>query len=388
MRSTPDSPPDDNAPAEAARDAWAVQIARVSGIPLRLHFTFLLIVIWFAFVGVSTGSGGTVVLALLGLFTCIALHELGHSLVAQRLGYRVRDITLYPIGGVAAIEGSPPPAHELAIALAGPLVNVVIAGGLFAYLSATGHVPSLAGGGPSRTVALLQTSPLAFLYAANITLVLFNMIPAFPMDGGRVLRALLGLVIGKPRATRIAAGIGQLLAIVMGMYGTGILGGAQNIGLVIIALFVFFGAGQEREMEQAPVPMDDTPVRAAMVSDFQTLIVGDTLERASEVLLATSQHDFPVMVGADVAGVLSRDQLLRGLAQHGPTAYVAGEMTRDPLMASADDPLEPLLMRPDGIQHAPVLVRDAGGTLVGMVTRENVIEYLTLRRLRQMNDGA
>jgi Zn-dependent protease len=365
------------------QDAWAIRIANVSGIPIRLHFTFLLLVIWFALSNIGI-SRSWMVLSLLGLFFCIVLHELGHSLVAQHFGYRVRDITLYPIGGVAAIEGSPRPLHELYIALAGPAVNVAIAILLYAGLTLAKAWPPLP---PDRdqAVAALLGHPLTFLYYSNIFVFLFNMIPAFPMDGGRVLRAMLGLSIGKARATRIAASVGQILAVLMAVYGLGFFNSSLNLGLVIIALFVFFGAGQERDVEQARVVVDDAPVSAAMVRDFQTLAVGDTLERAASMLLATSQQDFPVVVGegGDVAGVLSRGQLLRGLAEHGPSAYVAGTMTRDVLFALPGDSLEEFMLRPDGVQRAPVLVRDESGALLGMLTMDNLMEFLTLQQIRR-----
>ena len=330
------------------------------------------------------GSRSQIVISVLGLFFCIVLHELGHSLVAQRFGYPVRDITLYPIGGVAAIEGSPRPRHELLIALAGPAVNVVIAGLLIAILAPQHKLPhwSWPPWASQQNVQLLETSPIAFLLIANISVVLFNMIPAFPMDGGRVLRAVLGLLIGKSRATRIAAAIGQFLAILMGLYGAGIIGGRPNYGLVIISLFVYFGAGQERRLETTNIILDDIPVSDAMVTEFETLQVGDTLQHAADHLIATNQQDFPVLVGeSEVVGVLSRAQLLRGLAQHGPTAYVAGEMTRDPLIARDDAAVEEYMLRDDGVQSAPVLVKNAEGKLVGMLTQENLLEFLTVRQL-------
>lgn len=382
---TPETPGRNETPAQ---DIWAIRIARVSGIPIRLHFTFLLMVIWLSLTNIIPGRA-SMVLTLLGLFLCIVLHELGHSLTAQHYGYQVRDITLYPIGGVAAIEGSPRPRHELFIALAGPAVNVVIALLLYAYIRIAHVWPADIETRQQAETALLS-SPVTFLFVSNIFVFLFNMIPAFPMDGGRVLRAILGLSLGKFRATQIAASVGQFLAVAMALYGMGIFGNPPSYGLIIIALFVFFGAGQERQIEQTHVSVAGVPVSDAMVRDFQTLAVGDTLERASSVLLATSQQDFPVTVGGpdgDVAGVLSRGQLLRGLAEHGPTAYVAGEMTRDVLYARPEDLLEEFMLRIDGVQRAPVLVRDASDHLVGMLTMDNLMEYLTVQQIRREREA-
>lgn len=368
----------------AARDAWSLRVATVSGIPIRLHFTFLLIITWFAFSGVGRGGAG-MVFFLLGIFLCVALHELGHSLVAQRYGYKVRDIVLYPIGGVASIEDSPRPRHELWIALAGPAVNVVIAILLFAYLSATGGFTAVQAiatssedpGARAEAMASLLRSNLPFsLLIANVFLVVFNMMPAFPMDGGRVLRAVLALRMGRTQATRIAASIGQALAI-----GFGILGFLNgNFFWMLIALFVFFGAGQEAQAEQSRAAVEGAPVGAAMVREFQTLGVGDSLRRAAEVLLATTQQDFPVVHGDEVVGVLSRGQLLRGLAEAGESAYVSEAMTRDVVFAKPSDPLEELMTRADGVQRAPILVMEED-RLVGMLTVDNLMEFLTLRQI-------
>ena len=390
MNKNPNSTPPETVDPTPQDSAWSLRIATISGIPIRLHFTFLLIIIWISLSGIGKSGGAGLVLAMLGLFLCVALHELGHSLVAQRYGYIVRDITLYPIGGVASIEGSPRPRHELYIALAGPAVNVVIAIAIAIGLSATGQMPPL-GRVLARDVTMFN-NPWTLLLTANVMLVLFNMIPAFPMDGGRVLRAVLGLSLGKARATQIAATLGQIIAMGMGILAvTGFRYGpfyspSGNIGLIVIALFVYFGAGQERRVEQTREVVEDAPVRAAMLQDFQTLLVGDTLRRAAEVLIATSQQDFPVMVGDDVAGVLSRGQLLRGLAQEGEGAFVAGVMTRDVLFAHPDDPLEPILMQPNGVQRAPILVRDENERLIGMLTMDNLMEFLTLRQITRARE--
>jgi Zn-dependent protease/CBS domain-containing protein len=368
-----------------AESAWSLRVATVSGIPIRLHFTFLLLIIWLAVSGIGNGGAG-MVLVVLGLFFCIALHELGHSLVAQRYGYGVRDITLYPIGGVAAIEGSPTPRHELFIALAGPMVNVAIAAVLGTILLVLGRIPDAQTA--EAMMRLVESDPLLFLLSANITLVVFNMIPAFPMDGGRVLRALLGMKLGKGRATQIAARVGQFMAVLMGLYGLGVFNGRQHLGLMLIALFVFFGANQEVQVETTRDIVEDAPVKAAMIREFQTLQTGDTLRRAAETLLETTQQDFPVLFGDEVMGVLTRAQLLQGLAREGDGAYVSEVMLRDVLIATEDEPLEDYMLSPDGVQRAPVLVNDAAGRLVGMLTVDNLMEYLTLRQIARNREEA
>ena len=204
------------------------------------------------------------------------------------------------------------------------------------------------------------------------------------MDGGRVLRAVLGLSIGKPRATLIAATVGQILAVAMGLYGAGVIGGGRaNYGLCLIALFVYFGAGQERKIDLTEEILDEALLSAAMTRDFHILAETDTLQHAADELLTTHQQDFPIRAAdGAIVGVLARRQLLRGLAAHGPTAPVADEMARDPLFARPDEPLEPYLDRADtlALAHTPILVRDAAGALVGIVTPEALMGYLTARR--------
>ena len=237
---------------ESAPDPWAFRIATISGIPLRIHITFLLLVIYLAVQSIGRGGGGALTfLSLFGLFASVTLHELGHSRVAQKFRYPVHDITLYPIGGVASIEGSPRPRHELYIAVAGPIVSallalffagiVVLQGGL-QILTAVVEYPAFAS-------HYLANSPLLGLCYANTMLVLFNLLPAFPMDGGRVLRALLGLKMGKRKATLIAGRIGQGIALLMALAGLGVIGTRPSYGLVFIDVFVFFGAAQEMALE-------------------------------------------------------------------------------------------------------------------------------------------
>ena len=240
-------------------------------------------------------------------------------------------------------------------------------------------------------VVLSGSGYLTMLLASNVMLVLFNMLPAFPMDGGRVLRAVLAIKIGRTKATRIAAGIGQFIAVVLGLIGLNVFGTGQNFPLVIIAVFVYFGAGQERTAEESRDVMGDAPVGEAMMRDFATLAHGDTLKHAADALLAGSQQDFPVVAGGEVVGILSRTQLLRGLARDGDSAYVATFMDREITFATPDAPLEDYLLSSHALRRAPVLVREnESSELLGMVTLENAMEFLTLRqiaRLREENDG-
>ena len=366
-------PDNRDASEDAPPDPWSIQFAKVAGISLRAHFSLLLMLIYF---GVTRRG---MIFFIVGLLFCILLHELGHALTARKFGYPMRQITLYPIGGVAAIEANPRPRHEFWIAVAGPAVNVVIVAILAVAFQLRGTTLF------ERLMAVRLTSDeflsggdtMALLAFANLSLVLFNLIPAFPMDGGRVLRSLLAMRIGERKATAIAARIGQGLAVVGGIWGlfTG------HFTLVLIALFVFFGAGQELQGDVTRGALEGAKVSEAMVVDFTPLAPGATLDEAAKLLLATSQTDFPVMLGGEILGVLSRDALLRGLAQRGRETYVSEVMVREIIQVSADDALEPFLLRGDGLRRAPLAVMAPDGNLAGLVTQDNVMEFIVLRRI-------
>jgi Zn-dependent protease len=367
-KAPPPPPPQEN--------VWAFRIATVAGIPIRVHFTFLLFLFW---VGVGwRGGGGTLgVLRVLAVFACVVLHELGHGLVARRYGIPVGDITLYPIGGIARIEKRLLPVQELAITIAGPAVNIVIAAVLGVVLLATGGmlpaaVTTVGGGGWRGFVQVVMFT--------NILLALFNLIPAFPMDGGRVLRAILALNMAPERATAFAANIGQFIAILIG--AAAFLTQPPNWLFLFIALFVYIGAGQEAVVTRQSALVEGVPVSQAMITDMRTLTVGNTLKEAADVLLDTSQHDFPILHGEEVQGVLTRNGLLRALAQEGPGGYVAGAMNRHFLAAGPEDDLAellPLLQNEPG----PLLVLEPGPTrrLLGMVTGDNVAEFFAVRQI-------
>lgn len=367
---SPGNPP----PARPQENAWALRIATVSGIPIRLHFTFLLFLVWVGLAGRNGGSGLSVGYVL-AIFTCVVLHELGHSLVALRYGIPVSSITLYPIGGVAMIEKRPTAKQELWIAIAGPAVNIVIALVLFLVIG----LPEL-----TRVGALLTSGGgglnafLARLLLFNIWMVAFNMIPAFPMDGGRVLRAILALYTAPERATAVAASVGQFIAIVLGIYAIY----QTNYMLMFIAFFVFLGAGQEAFAYKQASLIEGVSVSEAMITDVRTLTGGNTLKEAADVLLDTSQHDFPVLLGDEVQGVLTRNGLLRALSQEGPGAYVAGAMNREFLSAGPDDDLGELLPHL-GSGGGPLVVLEPGPDrrLLGIVTGENVNEFFAVRQI-------
>lgn len=367
------SQPERSRPAPGS--PWSFRIFTVSGIPVRLHFTFLLFLVWIVLLGRAQGAPLMAVFLLL-LFGCVLLHELGHALTAKRLGIGTRDIVLYPIGGVAMLTERAKPRQELLITLAGPAVNVVIALVLGIVIFATTREL------PSLSFRLQNQSMMEALFAANVALALFNMIPAFPMDGGRVLRSLLAMRMTEHRATQIAAGVGQFLAIVFGLVAifTG------NLMLMLVAFFVFLGASQEVSASTGLNLLAGKRVREAMMTKFQIVESGWTLDSAAKLLLEGSQQDFPVVIGDSVLGVLTRSDIAMGLSREGPQAYVAGAMRREFKQADPEDLLEAVLSKFSG-DPSPILVMQ-GERLVGMVTSENLSEFIMLEQARRVRGGA
>jgi Zn-dependent protease len=296
------------------------------------------------------------------------LHEYGHALTARRYGIKTRDITLYPIGGVARLERMPDkPIEELWVALMGPAVNVVIAAILFAYLFISRGLV------PVTDLTVASGSFVARVMAVNITLVLFNLIPAFPMDGGRVLRALLAMRMDYVRATQIAANIGQGLAFLFGLAGL-----FGNPFLLFIAFFVWIGASQEASMVQMRNSISGIPITQAMQTKFETLSPSDRLDRVVNLILAGSQQDFPVVQDGQFIGVLTRDDFIKALSQQGQNTPVAEVIQRNIPSVDSHEMVETALMRlqESGAKTLPVM---HGGRFVGLVTSENITEFLMIR---------
>src|SRR5881396_1042044 len=286
---------------------WSIKIARIAGIEVRIHITFLLFLAWIGFTYYKVGGPAAAtegVLFILALFGCVLLHEFGHALAARAFGIHTPDITLLPIGGVARLQRMPDqPWQELVVAIAGPLVNVVIAVVLIFVLGRHAQFEHL------EYLQRPGVEMLAKLASVNISLVLFNLIPAFPMDGGRVLRSLLAMAMSYSRATQVAAWIGQALAFVFGFVGV-----FANPMLIFIAFFIFLGAQQEAAVAQMKDIALNLPVSEAMVTHLLTLPARATLDEAAEALLRTSQHEYPVLDSAGrVLGVLTRDDMITAL---------------------------------------------------------------------------
>lgn len=351
---------------------WSTKIGTFAGIDVYVHTTFLILIAWVGYAHWQVDRSLSAALAgiafVLTLFACVVLHEFGHALMARRFGIATRDITLLPIGGLARLERMPDdPRQELWVALAGPAVNVVIALGLLLVLFATG------GFSPVSTLGVATGSVIERLMVINVVLVVFNMLPAFPMDGGRVLRALLAIRMDYGRATQIAANVGQGMALFFGLVGL-----FANPFLIFIALFVWIGAGQEAAMTQMKSALDGVPLERAMITDFRTLAPTDSLASAVELLLAGAQQDFPVVAERTIVGVLTRADLLTALARQDRDSPVADVMRRDFCVADASETLEGALQRMQAHDcHTIPVTR--GGDVVGLLTMDNVGEFLSVQ---------
>jgi Zn-dependent protease/CBS domain-containing protein len=352
---------------------WQWKLGRFAGIDVYVHATFLLLIGWVGYsYWLAHHNWGEVlngILFILALFLCVVLHEYGHALTARRYGIKTRDITLYPIGGVARLERMPDkPIQELWVALMGPVVNVIIAAVLFAYLFFTNGL------GPLTSLTLTSGSFLTRLMIINISLVIFNLLPAFPMDGGRVLRALLALKMEYTQATQVAANIGQGLALIMGFIGL-----IGNPFLLFIAFFVWIGASQEASMVTMRNSLSGIPVMRAMMTDFKSLSPRDTLAEVVALMLAGSQHDFPVVdANGQVAGVLERDAFINALSQKGQSVPVVDVMRRNLPEVDSHEMVETALTRlqESGAKTLPVM---HAGRFIGLITSENITEFLMIR---------
>ncbi len=352
--------------------SWSIPLGRVFGSEIRIHLTFLILLAWIGIAGYYAGGPAAAVDSVafvVAVFACVTLHELGHALAARRYGIATPDITLLPIGGLARLARMPEkPGEEIVIALAGPAVNVVIALALFAF-----------GAGLDGTaLTALERPEISFadrLAAVNVMLVLFNLIPAFPMDGGRVLRAALAIRLGRRAATETAARIGQALAFAFG--AAGLFSG--NAVLVFIAIFVYLAAsaeaGQVGLLEQAR----RIRVADAMISRFEALSPMASVDDAAEALIRTTQREFPIVDGAGrLRGLLTRDAMIHALKTSGAATPVIEVMAEDVPTVRPGAWLEAAVKLMQERQTAVVGVSDADDRFVGYITQDNLAELMML----------
>jgi Zn-dependent protease len=356
----------------------SLKVGRFAGIKVQIHWTFWLLFVFVGFMVISNEGSYTDVawhfLFVTALFFCVILHEFGHALTARRFGVGTRSITLLPIGGLASLNEMPDnPKQEFLIAIAGPLVNVVIALMLYPFLS----LESYLGQDPEtlqQQLSFIDSSNfLFFLFFVNVALVLFNMLPAFPMDGGRVFRALLSMKLGRVRATRIASSVGKFLAFLFFIYGL-----FYSVILAVIAVFIYFGAHSENITVQQLGLLEGNTVRDAMITEFSILSPDAPLSDAVDKILATTEQNFVVVSNGDIEGILYMEDLTQALQQKGEDLRIGDVMDQSFETLEADNPLSSgyKSIQQRGKNFFPVL---EDGEIVGVVDMNNINEFLTLR---------
>ncbi|MFN3892489.1 MAG: site-2 protease family protein [Beijerinckiaceae bacterium] len=360
---------------------WSFTLGTIAGTAVRIHVTFLLLLAWIGFAAFQSGGSQAAVSGvafIVLLFACVLAHEFGHITMARRFGIATPDVTLLPIGGVAALERLPEkPREQLLVALAGPAVNVVIAAVLLLWLTVTAD-PETLEQGISR-VQDPNVSLVARLAAANIVLFVFNLIPAFPMDGGRVLNAVLSMRMDKTRAIEISARIGQIMAFVFGFLGLA----NGNPLLVFVAIFVYMAAASEVQSNSLEAMTSTLDVADAMETRFAVVPVDASIGDAVNILLATGQHEFPVVDAfRKPVGLLTRDALIEALRASGEGAPITEALKEAPPSVRRRDKLDHGVREMSRLNAPAISVVDEDGAVVGLLTMQNVGEMLTIRSVQ------
>ena len=362
--------------------SWSIYLGKFFGIEVFIHWTFWILIAWIFLMHWQIGNGVIFgirgVLFILALFACVVFHEFGHALVARRFGVATKDITLYPIGGIASLEGIPEkPGQELLVGLAGPSVNLVIAFLLWLYLEFSGQMPDLSIA--NETGNITQIPFLSSLFVANLILAVFNLLPAFPMDGGRVFRSVLSFFMERTSATRIAAGAGQFLAIVFVFFGF-----FYNFWLVFIGLFIFLGAGGEALYEQTKAALSGLQVKDALMGQFTILKPEDTLSQAVDALLNSQETEFVIVDRDKPVGILTRNEIIKGLAEKGKDAPVSDYAEKKFFVVTSATPLSEFFQKASESGQNVALVMDEN-SLQGLIDGENVKEMLLVQEALKKN---
>jgi Zn-dependent protease len=354
---------------------WSIIVGRFGGTAVKIHITFVLFLAWIAFsawahAGPRAALDSTIFIVL--LFLCVVLHEFGHILAARRYGIQSPEVTLLPIGGVASMQRLPSdPRQELVVALAGPAVNLVIGGALVLALGSLRP-------GELEQIDNPHLSLMGRLAAANLFLAVFNLIPAFPMDGGRVLHALLAMRMGGPLATEIAAKVGQAFAI-----GLGFLGLFGNPLLLFIAIFVYMAAAGEAQVSASRQALKGLTAGEAMETRFTPIAIGATLGEAVDALLATAQQEFPVVDAfGKPMGLLTRDDILAAVGKHGREEPASAVMRSGVESVRPAAPVESVFERLQDPKASALYVTDSDGAIVGLLTRQALAEIVLIRSVR------
>ncbi|MGD8747035.1 MAG: site-2 protease family protein [Balneolaceae bacterium] len=353
-------------------------LGKVAGIKVQVHWSFFLLIVWVLFVGVLSGTSTAGIfwniIFVVVLFGCVVLHELGHALTAQRFNIQTQKITLLPIGGVASLEEMPDdPKQELFITLAGPAVNLIIA--LLLYIV----IPFDFFQGLNQQQIqeffseISSRNFLFLLFYANIVLAAFNFIPAFPMDGGRILRALLAMRMGRVRATQVAARLGQFVALLFFFFGL-----LYNPFLALIGVFIFFGAQGENILIQQLSLLRGHKVRDAMMTNITLLNPEDSLDNVIDTILDGAEKDFVVTDGHRAVGIVYNSDLMSSMRHRNNGQRVRDVMVKDFDSVTASDDLADIYRKVHSSKKTffPVI---ENGRLLGAIDLTNINEFMVFK---------
>lgn len=355
---------------------YSLSLGRIAGIQVFVHWTFAILIAWTIYSDARAGLGVIEMIwsvaFVLAIFVCVTMHEYGHALAARRYGIQTRDITLLPIGGLAKLESIPEkPKEELVVAIAGPLVNVAIVIVLLPVILLTTGVPSI-----ESLSVVGGKNFLLMLAAVNISLAVFNLIPAFPMDGGRIFRAVLGFWLDRAKATQIAAGVGQVLAVgfmVWGFYG--------DPFLIFIGLFIFASARSEARYTKTQAILKNTLLRQVLISKPPVMPASATMREAAQILLTTQNKDFLVIENGKPIGSIDREQIIKAIAERGEASYVNDAMDTGLLVLDVKMPIEDAWHEFQAKGKRLALVVEHG-EFVGVVDTDNIAEFLMINKAK------
>jgi Zn-dependent protease/CBS domain-containing protein len=354
------------------------KLGTIAGIGIFIHWTFTLLIAFIIFINYKNGQNSIQiawsVLFILCIFITILLHELGHALTAKRYNIKTKDITLLPIGGIARLERLPEnPAEELVVAIAGPIVNFVLA--FITQLFIT--IPQ----NSEELLVLLSSGINAhtfFLnfYIVNLTLGVFNLIPAFPMDGGRVLRALLAFRLDRNTATIIAARIGQLIALCFIFIGI-----ISNPILILIGLFVIFSAQVETESVEFKNLLEGYTVRDVVMKEYQTIGADEKVKKAIAILLESEHRKFLVIQNGGLVGTLNKNQIIKALSEKGEEEFIYNVMDKSLAYIDINTPLEKVIEKVYE-KKASVLIVNEKDKLAGILDADNLSEFILINSIK------
>jgi Zn-dependent protease len=358
---------------------YSLYVGSVAGIKIFLHWTFVILIGWIIVMNLQASLGWMDILwsltFIFAVFGCVTLHELGHALAAKRYNIKTHNITLLPIGGIARLDYIPEqPKEELFIAIAGPLVNLAIALALYPLVLMYHSIGDL-----TSVESIKGANFIPVLLSVNLWLALFNLIPAFPMDGGRVFRALLAFKMGNVKATRLAATVGQFLAMVFVFAGFWL-----NPLLIFIGLFIFLGAQTEATHVEARFILKGHTVKDVLMRDVPTMDNHSSMKEAASRLLNSQNKNFLVLNEGNPFGTITREEIIKAIRNHGGNALVNTASNQHLDYFPLNMPLDQAWTHMQQEKRPMVLVV-SDGQLKGAVDEESIEELILIETAQSHN---